>query len=268
MSDDKPKQFPIADAAPLPTAPAQADVYALAEKPSNTIQLSADPDELSAQAKTLHLYVVGGQILGAIADTLNLIKSPDQATSRTIAHWYLNELLRSIRPGDGVEEMLLIQMAMVHQRIGNLSLQAAEQVRTKNVAVINQAIDGACNVFRRQMLALAEYRRATPKHPASAPVHPVEDFRHETRANEQGSKASATSAPVPTDTGGVGGSARVGAASPAVAMEHGSANGSGQVALKAQRAEARAIQPLAPRRTAANQRRDPAAAARRRRRAP
>jgi hypothetical protein len=246
-----------------------ANQHSPQQPPSRTVQLSAFPQQQAAQAKDLHLYAVGGMIIGGIADGKGLLKAPDRTAASVLAEAFLTELIRSVRPRDGVEEMLLIQMAMVHQRIGNLSHQAADQVLTKNVAVINQAVDGACNLFRRQMLALAECRRATsPKHPASAPVHPVEDSRHENRANEQGSKGSATSAPVPTDTGGVGGSARGGAASSAVAMEHGSANGSGQVALKAQRAEARAIQPLAPRQTAANQRRDPAAAARRRRRAP
>jgi len=237
-------------------------------RPRRTVQLSADPNEQAAQAKDLHLYSVGGMIIGGIADSKGLLKAPDRAAASVLAEAFLTELLRSVRPRDGFEEMLLIQAAMVHQRIGNLSLQAAEQVLTKNVAVINQAVDGACNVFRRQMLALAEYRRAMPpRETPAAPRRAMEDSHHEIRANEQGSEASATSAQVPTDTGGVGVPARGGAASSAVAVEHRSANGSGQVALKAKRAEARAIQPVAPRRTAANQRRDPAAA-RRRRRAP
>ena len=255
MSDDQPKQLPTADAAPLPTAPAQADVYALAEKPSNTFQLSADPDELSAQAKTLPLYVTGGDIIGAIADTLNLLKSPDQATARTLAYWYLNELIRSIRPRDAVEEMLLIQMAMVHQRIGNLSLQASEQVRTKNVAVINQALDGACNVFRRQMLALAEYRRAS----AAGGENPQGE---KNASNEQGSTA-ATPPALPALRGGAEVPAGVGAASSAVAVEHRPANGNRQVALKTQRAEARAMQPGPARRTSATKRVDTATARRR-----
>jgi hypothetical protein len=266
MSDDKPKQLPTADAAPLPTspaAPAQADVYALAEKPSNITQLSADPDELSAQAKTLHLYIAGGQILGAIADALKLIKSPDQATASTIAQWYLNELFRSIKPRDAAEEMLIVQMAMVHQRIGNLSLQASEQVRTKNVAVINQAVDGACNVFRRQMLALAEYRRASTK-PAAAGTENSRGEKND--GNEQGSTAAAPAA-LPALGSGIEVPANVGATSSSVGAEHGSANGSGQVAVKTQRAEARGVQPGPARRTSPAKRVDPANA-RRRRRAP
>jgi len=233
-------------------------------KPRRTVQLSSDPMEQAEQAKDAHVYTVGGMIIGAIADAKGFLKTPDIATASMVAEGFLTELVRSIRPRDGVEEMLVVQMAMVHQRIGNLSLQAAEQSLTKNVAVINQAVDGACNVFRRQMLALAEYRRATqPK--ASAPTRSAEDSQDDSGANEQGSPGEAPAAlPVVGSRPGV--PACVGDSLSTVGEQHGSANGSRQVALKAQRAETRALPPGPARRTSPTQRVD-ASNARRRRRA-
>jgi hypothetical protein len=74
-------------------------------------------------------------------------------------------------------------MAFTHRRIANLSVRAADQVLARNVTVVNQALDGACNVFRRQMLALAEYRRAAK---VLAPTKAPEDSQDECRANERG----------------------------------------------------------------------------------
>jgi hypothetical protein len=157
--------------------------------------------------------------------------------------------------------MLIVQMALVHQRIVNLSVKAADQNQTKNVAVVNQALDQACSTYRRQMLALNEYRGRAPQ-PTPAVT---EDSRDESHSNELGSKAASSS--VPALGRGIGGPARVSASAPSLGREHGSANGSGKVSLKTQRAEARALQSLAPRRAPTTKRVDPATA-RRRRRAP
>jgi hypothetical protein len=251
----------------LPPAP----VPAVAKKKPDTFTMSADPEVQCSQSKDLFLYTVAGIIIGGIADAKGFVKFPDVRTASKIAERFLTEMLRLVRPRDAIEEMLLIQMAMVHQRIGNLSLQAADQVMTKNVSVINQALDGACNVFRRQMLALAEYRRVSQSKPlAPVPLQAAENPQDEKSANELGSEAPATppSTPaLPTFEGGIDVSPCVGAASSAVGAEHGPSNGNGQVALKAQRSEARAIQLGPAHRTSATKRVDPATA-RRRRRAP
>jgi len=65
----------------------------------------------------------------------------------------------------------------------HLRITAARAVLARNVTVVNQALDGACNVFRRQMLALAEYRRAAK---VFAPTKAAEDSQDECRANERG----------------------------------------------------------------------------------
>ena len=256
----EPKQLPTAE--PVPAAPAQADVPAIAKKTSLPVVLDlSSPAKLAAQAKDAYLYRVAGMVLGDIAGVLEFVKAPDPATATMFGEAFLVELIRSIRPRDALEEMLLIQATFVHQRIIHLSLKAAMQERTKNVAVVNQAVDGACNVFRRQMLALAEYRRASMK-PADAGSENSGGEKND--ANEQGSTA-ATPPALPALRSGIEVPAGVGAASPAVGAQHGSANGNGQVAVKTQRAEARGIQPGPARRTAPGKRVDPANARRRRR---
>jgi len=238
-------------------------VPAVPPKKSLEIVLATTPHELSKQAKDIHLSAVGSIAIGAIADVLGFVKTPDSATATTMGGWFLNELYRSIKPSNAIEEMLIVQMALVHQRIVNLSVRAADQVHRQNVAVVNHALDQACNTFRKQMLALNEYRRAIQPKPAAA----EEDSQDEFCSNELGSETAPAQAALPALTDGAEVPARVGASASAMGKEHGPANGSGQVSLKAQRAQARAMQPLAPRRTAATKRVDPATA-RRRRRAP
>ena len=254
---------------PHPSTPATSGPAAMPQAPaappkkSLQVVLATTPDELSRQAKDIHLSAVGSIAIGAIADVLGFVKAPDSATATTLGGWFLNELYRSIKPSNAIEEMLIVQMALVHQRIVNLSVKAADQVHRQNVAVVNHALDQACNTFRKQMLALNEYRRARPPKPAAE----EQDYQHESGSNELGSEAAPAQAALPALTDGIAVPPHVGASPSALAMEHGPANGSGEVSLKAQRAKARGVQPLAPRRAPATKRVDPATA-RRRRRAP
>ena len=64
-----------------------------------------------------------------------------------------------MKPRDVIEEMLIVQMAWTHARLARLSAVAMDQTQTQNVRVVNEAADRAANTFRRQMLALAEYRK-------------------------------------------------------------------------------------------------------------
>lgn len=50
-------------------------------------------------------------------------------------------------------------MLFTHARLVHLSSLANKQTRVEWAAMMNAAADRAANTFRRQMLALAEYRR-------------------------------------------------------------------------------------------------------------
>jgi len=64
-----------------------------------------------------------------------------------------------VKPSDAIEDMLVVQMAWTHARLAKLSALAVDQTQVKNVQVVNDACNRAANTFRRQMLALSEYRR-------------------------------------------------------------------------------------------------------------
>ena len=65
------------------------------------------------------------------------------------------------KPRDPVEEMLIAQMLWTHARLAHLSAAVTAQIDIKWHGLIALQADRAANLFRRQMLALAEYRRPT-----------------------------------------------------------------------------------------------------------
>lgn len=72
---------------------------------------------------------------------------------------YAGDVLRRMKPRDPMEEMLITQALWTHARIAELTDLAVAQKRYESLQVLNDAIDRASNTFRRQMLALKEYRR-------------------------------------------------------------------------------------------------------------
>src|SRR5450432_232553 len=69
------------------------------------------------------------------------------------------DLIRRMEPRDPVEEMLVAQMVWMHGRVVQLTRIASAQKNLEWSALMNEQADRAANLFRRQMLALAEYRR-------------------------------------------------------------------------------------------------------------
>lgn len=60
---------------------------------------------------------------------------------------------------DPLEEMLVVQALWTHTRLARLSSIANQQTTPNHIKVVHDACDRAGNTLRRQMLALAEYRR-------------------------------------------------------------------------------------------------------------
>jgi hypothetical protein len=78
---------------------------------------------------------------------------------------FIVDLWDRFRPRDPVEEMLLMQMIQTHCRHMHVSSFAGQQHNLKWAGMMYEAAERAANTFRRQMLALAEYRR--PPRPKS-----------------------------------------------------------------------------------------------------
>ena len=78
---------------------------------------------------------------------------------------YVFDLFTRLQPRDPVEELLVSQMLQTQVRITSLTATAAEQKSLAWAKMMYEAADRASNTFRRQMLALSEYRN--PKKPAT-----------------------------------------------------------------------------------------------------
>jgi hypothetical protein len=238
--------------------------------PTNT-QITAQPQGSSAPpatgAKTSITVTDGVEAAAAYIDVLGEIafhKLNQWAVKddgRKCAELFVAALKESVKPRDALEEMLVLQMAFTHARIARLSVIAIDQDRTKNVQVVNDACDRAANTFRRQMLALAEYRRP-PRPQIFAPIRQANvaqlqqvqnvenrNLENENITNELGCVLPAAAPALPALDGGLGVPACVRAASAPVAEEHGSANDSRQGKVANERAQARRAQRRPGRRT-------------------
>lgn len=72
---------------------------------------------------------------------------------------HAGDVLRQMNPRDPMEKMLIAQALWNHGRIAHLTELVALEKSYKGIRILNEAIDRAGNTFRRQMLALSEYRR-------------------------------------------------------------------------------------------------------------
>ncbi len=148
---------------------------------------------------------------------------------------YVLDLLGEFKARDPVERMLVSQMIQTHARAMYLNAFATQQTNLKWATMMHEAADRAANTFRRQMLALAEYRR--PPRPARqftaigqaniASQQVVQNNGKEENGkatDEQGSRSSGAAA-LPAHAGGAGVPAAVIPAGEAVGVEHRAADG-------------------------------------------
>ncbi len=150
---------------------------------------------------------------------------------------YAVDLIAEFQPRDPVERMLVSQMIQTHARTMYLNAFMTQQQNLKWAAMMNDAADRASNTFRRQMLALAEYRR--PPRPArqftaigqaNIAAHQVVQNNgnpeNEKTTNEQG--CGGESKALPPDGGRPGVAATVGPAREAMGVEHRAEDGGRQ----------------------------------------
>jgi|SRR5665213_4849 len=72
---------------------------------------------------------------------------------------YVLDTMSRMNTRDPFEEMLVIQALWSHARLARLHGIANQQTNPDHLQIVHAACDGAANTFRRQMLALAEYRQ-------------------------------------------------------------------------------------------------------------
>lgn len=238
-------ELPIAEATAA-TTPASTGDQPPAPAPHPKSVMIPGPHDAAGQrsaAKDVYFDRVAGAILSRQSQTF--VKDTDGSDG---ARAFLAALRESVQPRDAVEEMLLLQMAWQHARLGRLSSIAGQQENRENLRVVNDACDRAANTFRRQVLALAEYRRPPRadaffaiKQANLANQQVVQHVENQisnggNATNEQGSIKHTA---VPALAGGAGLTAALGLPGDAVATEHGAQDGGRQSAEQHERAEAR-----------------------------
>ena len=166
---------------------------------------------------------------------------------------FIKELMLGFKARDPVEEMLFGQMVLTYSRMAHLSGSADEQTNIKWATMMHEATDRAANTFRRQMLALAEYRRPPRANSFTAigqaniaqqQVVQNRNSENEKTTNEQGSREGTgrrAEGPkmLPAVADGAGVTPTVGGAGEAVAVEHGAEDGGREGAGERERAAAR-----------------------------
>jgi hypothetical protein len=224
----------------------------------------AQPPPTNAAGKAIMVADPAGaaavylDVLGEIA-LANLNEWAIKGARREGAQMFVEALKASVKPRDAIEEMLVLQMAFTHARMTRLSVVAMEQDRVRNVQVVNDACDRAANTFRRQMLALAEYRRP-PRPQIFAPIRQANvaqlqqvqngenrNLENENITNELGFAPPAPTLPAVAEGAGV--PARGSAAPPPLAEEHRPADDCREDAVADERPDARRAQ-RRPRRSA------------------
>jgi len=192
-------------------------------------------------AKTVYLDLVGADLV--CRQFAWLVEDNTGRTAKVV----IGALKETVQPRDVIEEMLVLQMAWTHARLARLSRLANNQTDRNGLRVVNDACDRAANTYRRQMLALAEYRRP-PREPfvavkqdniaqqqvvQNAEIRKIESGNG---SNEQGSAAPKT---LPPHAEGADFIAAGRAEPQTVAVEHRAADGRGQGPVKNERDETR-----------------------------
>jgi hypothetical protein len=139
------------------TPPTRALPAPNALQTSRQVRLPAAPAAQRQLIKDVFLNVVGGNVLSTQLKPFVTAATAEEAARG--AELIVEAIRESVQPQDALEEMLVVQMAWAHARLARLSAIAHSQEQRGNVQVVNDACDRAANTFRRQMLALAEYRR-------------------------------------------------------------------------------------------------------------
>jgi hypothetical protein len=247
----KAKQKAKATSAAAPTPKPAAD-SAPPKRPETEEEAAAAREERKAKAAFDHTCGISATLY---AHQLAAVTGKDSFLDKSKTA-FIVDLWERFKPRDAVEEMLLIQMIQTHCRHMYLSVYAEQQKNLKWSGLMYDAAESAANTFRRQMLALAEYRR--PPRPKSftaigqaniaqqqivqngeAPAAASTNGKSQNQ-NATNEKGSATQTPaLPPDAGGAGFTPEFHSPGEAVAVDAGACDGRGPAPEQPQRMEAR-----------------------------
>ncbi len=143
----------------------------------------------------------------------------------------IESLVRRMAPQDAMEEILVVQALLTNVRVLLLTALSAKQTDLQAMRAFNDYAEKACNTYRRQMLALAEYRRPSRAgdsftaiklaNIANQQVVQNGNARTKNTTNKQGCEQTA----LPAQPGGLGLAEILGQNEPAVGAQHRSKDG-------------------------------------------
>lgn len=233
---EDPKQLPPATTPPEQPAPQQGQ-----DKSKRSIMLPTDAAGQRRAVKGAYLDKMGANVFAA--QTTPLVEAPGG-----VAELFVAAVKESVQPRDAIEEMLLMQMAWTHARLARLSAIASNQTTTANVRVVHDACDRAASTFRRQMLALADYRRP-PRTDAFTVVKQLNAAQQQLVNNAQAENpakpvtsnevGSTPAKALPPYAEGIDFAATVGPAKQAVGVEYRTQDQGGEGSRQQERGEAR-----------------------------
>ncbi|MCC7349404.1 MAG: hypothetical protein IT446_02445 [Phycisphaerales bacterium] len=216
------------------TTPKKADdiVAATADQSSRqmTVTMPRDKAGRRRQAKSIYLRTIGASILES---QMSPMVTDNGAQAALV---FVEAMMESIRPRNAIEEMLVLQMAWTHARLGNLSSLAGRQASVEAAKMIHEAADRAANTFRRQMLALADYRRPA-RSDAFVAIKQANVAQQQVVQNVENPNFQ-TIATSGVDAGAAGPVAATRSARQALAIQHRPKDGGGQGKDKDERMEA------------------------------
>jgi len=129
-----------------------------AEPRTTSFEIYANPETDPEAAYRVHTAgLASGAYANALVPRFGKMFGDVNLTKSAITH--VDELIRRMAPRDPMEEMLIIEALMTHARVLHLTRLANMQTDLKQIRVVNEYADRASNTYRRQMLALAEYRK-------------------------------------------------------------------------------------------------------------
>jgi len=130
----------------------QGDTVKVVRGKSST-ELERGENDDPALVRLVHGSVFGGAVYsGQIREAFNLEQLTDTA------YLHVDAVVKSMKPRDALEEMLIVQALWTHARLAQLHQRATVRQTLDGSRTLHEAIDRAANTFRRQMLALNEYR--------------------------------------------------------------------------------------------------------------
>jgi hypothetical protein len=155
---------------------------------TKSLRISGNPLKDEEACAQLHGHGVGGTVyeymlLRGISAVAGL-KMPLLLSTTAMDH--TKAVIQCMECRDPFEAMIVTQALWTHARLAHLNLLACQQQHVDHLKVINDACDKASNTYRRQMLGLAEYRRASRSSKANDLIVQITTGNIENATNEQG----------------------------------------------------------------------------------